>query len=61
MGEGPRSLIDKLVSLCISLMVAAIALSVAATVIQPYLGLIAVVTLVGFAVAAWRAWQRSRW
>ena len=56
-----RGLFDRLVGACLSLMVAAIALSIAVSVIRPYFTVLAVVGGLVVAAAAWRGWQRSRW
>lgn len=56
-----RSWLDRLVGACISLLVAAIAFSVAVSIIRPYLTLLAVSALAVCSFAAWRGWQRNRW
>jgi hypothetical protein len=50
-----------LVGACLSLMVAAIALSVAVSILWPYFALLAITGGVVVTVGAWRSWQRSRW
>ena len=61
MNNYSRGLLDRLMAACLSLMVAAIALSVAVSILRPYFALLAITGGVVVAISAWRSWQRSRW
>ncbi|WP_027861742.1 hypothetical protein [Marmoricola sp. URHB0036] len=61
MANDPRSWLDRLAAAAMTLLLAAIAISVAITIIEPYLGFIGVVVGIGVALTVYRAWQRSRW
>lgn len=59
--DGSRLVMDRLIAACFSLLVAAIALAVAVSILRPYFPVLAIGGSVFVAVASWRAWQRSRW
>ena len=56
-----RGLLDRLVGACVALMVAAVAVSVAVSILRPYFALLAICGGAVVAVSAWRGWHRSRW
>lgn len=56
-----RTLVDRIVGVCFSLLWAAIAVSVAASLIRPYVVPLVIGGSVVGLVAGWRAWQRNRW